>query len=86
MNQDLLGVLCCPVTHKSLETIAERDLGALNRAIRAGTLTNRAGDTLDSPFADGLVTVDGRVFYPIQDGIPVLLEAESVLLAQLDGA
>jgi len=85
MNSALLDVLCCPATHKSLEPAPERTLAALNRAVDAGGLKFRDGRTVDAAFTAGLVTVDGRVFYPVDDGIPLLLEGESVLLAQLDG-
>jgi uncharacterized protein YbaR (Trm112 family) len=33
---------------------------------------------------EALVTDDGKILYPVNDGIPVLLEGESVMLSQLD--
>ena len=33
-----------------------------------------------------LVTDDGKLLYPVRDGIPVLLEGESLALEQLEGA
>ncbi|MEL7537223.1 MAG: Trm112 family protein [Pseudomonadota bacterium] len=85
MNQQLLDVICCPATHKALEPVSERTLGALNRAIERGAVNTRDGRAVATALDGGLVTVDGRILYPIDDGIPVLLESESVLLAQLDG-
>jgi uncharacterized protein YbaR (Trm112 family) len=32
------------------------------------------------------VTRDGRMAYPVRDGIPVLLEEQGILLAQLNAA
>ena len=85
MKSTLFDVLCCPTTHKPLEDVPARTLLALNRAAARGELTRRDGRTVTSEFAGGLATTDGRIFYPVIDGIPVLLEDESVLLAQLDG-
>lgn len=85
MKSTLFDVLCCPVTHKPLADVPERTLLALNRAVASGALSCRDGRTVTSEFAGGLATTDGRIFYPVVDGIPVLLEGESVLLAQLDG-
>ena len=86
MDKRLLSILCCPVTHKGLE-IAKNDLlSKVNSAITAGSMENRDGQTLSETFKEALVTEDGKILYPINDGIPVLLEGESVLLDQLEAA
>ncbi len=58
-------------------------LKEVNAAIQAGTLSNRDGRVLDGQLAEALVTDDGKVLYPVADGIPVLLEGESVNMEQL---
>lgn len=84
MEKRLLQILRCPVTHKGL-SIARRDLlGRVNSAINAGTVTNRDGKTLQDSLEEALVTDDQKVLYPVANGIPVLLEGESVYLEQLD--
>ncbi|MEM8982540.1 MAG: Trm112 family protein [Pseudomonadota bacterium] len=85
MNQQLLDIISCPQTHKPLNPVSERWLAALNRAVESGQLTTRAGAVVTKPLAGGFITADERIFYPLHDGIPVLLEGESILLAQLDG-
>jgi uncharacterized protein YbaR (Trm112 family) len=83
MDKKLLAILCCPVTHKGL-ALAKRDvLQAINEAIEAGTIVNRDGATLSATLSEALVTDDGKTLYPINDGIPVLLEGESVPLGQI---
>jgi len=84
MNKKLLTILCCPVTHKGLSLAGRELLEAVNAAIRAGTLVNRDGETVAEPFAEALVTDDGKLLYPVDDGIPVLLEGESIALSQLE--
>jgi len=38
---------------------------------------------VDEPLAEALVTDDGKRVYPVNDGIPVLLEGESIQMEQL---
>ncbi len=83
MDKKLLTILCCPVTHKGL-TLARRDLlESVNNAIGEGKLSNRDGVALEEALKEALVTDDGKLMYPVNDGIPVLLEGESVALDQL---
>lgn len=84
MDKRLLNILRCPVTHKGL-TLAKRDmLGRINASIKAGLVSNRDGTLLREPLAEALVTDDSKLAYPVSDGIPVLLEGESISLTQLD--
>lgn len=86
MDKKLLPILCCPITHKGL-VLARADLvKKVNAAIAEGQLVNREGVRLESRLKEALVTDDGKLLYPIADGIPVLLEGESVGLEQLDAA
>ncbi len=83
MDRRLLGILHCPVTHKGLATAMPAILKSVNAAIAAGELSNRDGHTLVEPLGAALLTDDGKVLYPIADGIPVLLEGESINMEQL---
>jgi uncharacterized protein YbaR (Trm112 family) len=83
MDKRLLTILRCPVTHKALSLAKSATLRALNDAIKAGKISNSEGDILREPLSEALVTDDGKVLYPVADGIPVLLESESVNLEQL---
>jgi len=86
MDKKLLSILCCPVTHKGLSVARGGLLASINSAIDTGDLVNRDGDVLKTNLKEALVTDDGKTMYPINDGIPVLLEGESVALDQLSGA
>jgi uncharacterized protein YbaR (Trm112 family) len=83
MDKKLLSILCCPVTHKGLSLVRADQLAAINAAIGNGKLTNRDGTLLENSLKEALVTDDGKTMYPIDDGIPVLLEGEGVALDQL---
>ncbi len=83
MDKRLLAILRCPVTHKGLQLAKRTTLKDVNAAIDAGKLCNRDGRLLAEPLSEALVTDDGKVLYPITNGIPVLLEGESVNMEQV---
>lgn len=83
MDKKLLSILCCPVTHQGLSLARADMLNKVNAAISAGELSNRDGSKLSATLAEALVTDDARLLYPVNDGIPVLLEGESIGLEQL---
>ena len=83
MDKRLLTILRCPVTHKGLNA-AKRDLLArVNTAIESGAISNRDGTVLTEPLDEALVTDDEKLAYPVSNGIPVLLEGESISLEQV---
>ncbi|MFQ5981902.1 MAG: Trm112 family protein [Woeseiaceae bacterium] len=84
MDKRLLSILCCPVTHKGLNLARPELLKKINAAIGEGVLVNRDGAKLSASLEEALITDDGKMMYPVDDGIPVLLEGESVALSQLD--
>lgn len=84
MDKRLLAILCCPVTHKGLSLARPDLLKKVNTAIGSGKLINREGSPLDATLKEALITDDGKLLYPVRDGIPVLLEAEAVGLDQLE--
>jgi len=86
MDKKLLSILCCPVTHKGLSLARSGMLKSINSAIAAGKLKNRDGAVLDESLREALITDDGKTMYPVNDGIPVLLEGESVAMEQIDAS
>ena len=85
MDKRLLDILCDPLSKTPLKLLSKPQLDALNQAIRAKELQTIDGRAVGAEFAAGLVTVDGKVVYRIDDGIPVLLADEGIGTAQLQG-
>lgn len=83
IEQRLLSILHCPVTRKGLAPAKAATLKSVNAAIAAGELSNRDGQALLAPLEEALLTDDGKVLYPVANGIPVLLAGESVNMEQL---
>ena len=48
--------------------------------IAAGSVKNRAGEVVREPVEGGLVREDGRVVYPVREGIPIMLIDEAIAL------
>jgi uncharacterized protein YbaR (Trm112 family) len=81
-DRNLLDINCCPVTHLPLELVPESTLSRLNALIDKGVLRSCDDSRVDLPLRQALMTRDGRLAYPVRDGIPILLEEQGILLAQ----
>lgn len=83
MDKRLLDILCDPVSKTPLRMLSGAELDALNRAVQAGSLDTVRGEKIASPLSSGLITVDGKVVYRIEDDIPVMLPDEGIGTVQL---
>ena len=80
IEADLLKILCCPETRQPLAPVDAATLDRLNDRIVARGFKNRGGKAVTEPCEGGLVRQDGQVVYPIRQGIPILLIAESMAI------
>ncbi len=78
---DLLQLLACPETKQPLSLASSDTVSALNEKIAAGSLRNRSGEPVSTALDAGLVREDGRILYPVQDEIPILLVEEGIELS-----
>ena len=83
VDTELLKMLVCPETHQPLREADEGLLAKLNEASRAGRVKNRSGSSVTETLSEALLRQDGKVLYPVRDGIPVLLVDEGILLENL---
>lgn len=84
LDRAVLDILCCPLTHMPLEPLAGEALERLNEAIAARRVKNESKQLVAEPCAAALVTRDGKLAYPVRDGIPVLLIDQGIALAQCE--
>lgn len=80
VSTELLEILVCPETKQPVSLATAECLAALNQKIRSGELRNRGGDPVEKELSEALIREDGRVLYPVDDGIPVMLIEESIEL------
>ena len=63
LSDEVLAMLVCPVTKQALRRAADNE---------------RADWTSEQSFEEVLLTTDGTRAYPVRDGFPVLVAAESL--------
>jgi len=78
VNGKLLEILCCPVSKTPLTVLGSQKLDKLNAAIKGGDALFVDGEKVTDPLSEGLITEDGKVIYPVQDDIPILLEEKGI--------
>jgi uncharacterized protein YbaR (Trm112 family) len=78
VNGKLLEILCCPVSKTPLTVLGRQKLDKLNSAIKSGEALFVDGEKVTDPLQEALITEDGKVVYPVQDDIPVLLEEKGI--------
>ena len=81
VSSELLDILVCPETKQPIALAGADVIARLNAEIDAGRLRNRGGESVKNRINEGLVRQDGRILYPIDDGIPVMLIDESIELS-----
>ena len=85
IDKRLLEILCCPTSKAPLRLLSRRQLDALNAEIGQGNARTIEGRPLAGPLREALITSDGKLIYPVDDGIPVLLSQEAVATLSMAG-
>ena len=80
VDPELVRLLRCPETMQTLKAADPAQLTKLNQLVSRGELRNRAGSVVSEKFDTGLVRSDGKIMYPVCQGIPIMLVEEAVAL------
>lgn len=83
-DKNLLDIICCPVTRLPMDSMSTATLAKLNGLIQEQKIKSRDDAVVSEELQEALVTDDGKIAYPVVDGIPVLLEERGISLTQLD--
>jgi uncharacterized protein YbaR (Trm112 family) len=80
VDSELISILVCPETGQPVKLADASVLERLNAAVDAGSLRTRGGAPVAKRLQEGLLREDGKVLYPVEDGIPVMLTEDSIEL------
>ncbi len=75
---NLLDILCCPVSKTPLVVLSRQQLEKLNTAIETGDVLYVNGEKIAASLSEALITKDGKVIYPIEEDIPLLLQEKGI--------
>jgi len=56
----------------------------MNEAIRGGDVKHADGSPVENELAEALITATGTTIYPVEDGIPLMLEDRSIAAIQFE--
>jgi uncharacterized protein YbaR (Trm112 family) len=77
MKENLLELLCAPLSHAALRLASSAELSLINGQIHRRQLRNRDGSTLELELDGALVCEGERTCYPVRDALPVLIPGEA---------
>lgn len=78
MDKRLLDILCDPVSKTPLKLLSKLQLEAINLGVRGNQVQFTSGKAVTQELSAGLISMDGKVAYRIDDGIPILLADEGI--------
>ena len=83
LDDELVGILCCPVRKTPVRRMDSGELEKLNQAIAGGHVRHVDESSVEQSLEEGLITEDGKMIYAVDAGIPIMLEEKGIPAAQL---
>ena len=82
IKQELLEILCCPLTKVPVKILEKEKLQKLNEKIAQKTVKYSDGSLVVEPLSEGLITEDGKTIYRVDQDIPIMLIDKGISVEQ----
>lgn len=82
LSVSTLNLLICPETSCGLRPAQPELVAELNNSVKNGALKTRSGSKVERSLIGALVREDGKVVYPIIDGIPTILIGDAIEISK----
>jgi len=84
VKKELLEILCCPDSRVELREMTPAEIAAVNKQIAAGSVNFKDGKPVEKALQEGLITVDTKTIYRVDDEIPIMLVELGIPTDQLE--
>ena len=84
VKQDLLEILCCPVTKTRLQILNSEIQVELNKKIQKGLVKNVGGKIVEELLEEALITLDAKTIYRVTSDIPNMIPSEGISIDDED--
>ena len=78
ITKELLEILCCPKSKVKLRLLTKEEMEAVNVSIEARKCKYADGRDVDKQLEDGLITLDEKTVYRVENDIPVMLVENAI--------
>ena len=78
INETMLEWVRCPASHQSLRIATPDELARINVFLGESQLATVGGDAIAEPLEGALIREDGKILYPVVDGIARLIVDDGI--------
>ncbi len=75
-----IALLRCPISQQSLQSCTPDVLTKLNGQIVSGDVFDEGGEPVARPLSYALMNEDASFVYPVNDGVPQLMQLRAIRL------
>ena len=83
IKDELLKILCCPVSKKTVRAMTKKELEQVNSHITASScilieFRSVRGEIIDQKLEEGLITIDEKIIYQVRNNIPHMIPEQGI--------
>ena len=83
VDRKLLEILVCPISKQPVFVLSQTRLDKLNALIESGKINSLDGEQVKTPLAQALITKNEKTLYPVEEGVPIMLEGKGIGTEQI---